>query len=47
MLSTYAGRSIVVDIFGLLLGGNGHEPFEDGGTKVVALDFGFFAAKIE
>lgn len=47
MLSTYAGRGIIIDIFGLLLGGNGHEPFENSSTKVVALDFGFFAAKIE
>lgn len=43
--STYASRGIVVDIFGLLLGGDGHKAFEDSGTQVVALDFGFFAAK--
>lgn len=48
-VSTYAGRGrgIVVDIVGLLLGGDGHKSFENGSTKIIALDFGVFSAKIK
>lgn len=42
---TYAGRSIVVNVFWLVLSSDGHKTLEDGRGKIIALNLGLFAGK--
>jgi hypothetical protein len=42
----HARRSIIVYILGFILSGNRHKAFEDGRSKCMALDLGFFAIQV-
>lgn len=42
---TYAGRSIVIDVFWLVLSSDGHKTLEDGRGKIVTLNLRLFAGK--
>jgi hypothetical protein len=42
---TYTARSVIVGICGFRFGGNRHEALQNGSSKGLTLDFGFFARK--